>query len=393
MSILFDSASDNVRTTATPASVPGAVGSISFWYKGNFVAGDAIDHFALAWDLGGAEMFLLPKDGSDQINVGWNAGAGTIKVSSTGIYKKGIWQHLLYTWDANGQDCYIDGRAVIISSSAPTTSSNNTEETIGNNGSGHTNTNFNGSIAEVARWDIRLGPREANLLAQGFSPLGIQPVSRLKEYERCPGVGLAPCPEYDTIDPNKALTATATTFDGDGPPLRPYPPPTPAYRLVGGSSATHITLVQRSWNWTGTPLLVNAKTHVTLTQKTWAWTGTALKVTFKVHLVQQPWLWSGTALRVALKLHLIQKAWSWTGTALVLNLKTDIRLIKQTWAWTGTALGVHATTFIKMAQAIWHWGGNPIKLPGHDAGQCEERDITRGDILSQIWCHIMGNAR
>lgn len=230
MSISYTSSGAFTRSTANPANAPAAVGTISFWFKPNWVGGDGVDHTLLWWQGGAFDLIVL-KQSTNNLLIGWN-GATPLSIASIGI-KKQIWQNLAFAWDGTGQWCYIDG-VLVGSGAASSTGANATQETIGNSGDAHTQLNADSLIANNARWNVRLGGQEILDLANGRHPLTMQFGSALLEFKPLVGVGTL---EYDAVNLANQLTSTATVFSGDNPTIRPYPALPQWWRGIKKSSA------------------------------------------------------------------------------------------------------------------------------------------------------------
>lgn len=138
----------------------------------------------------------------------------------------------------------------------------------------------------------------------------------------------------------------------------------------GGSSATHLTLVQNSWLWTGNAIHTDAKVRLTMIQRTWAWTANAMSTDAKTHLtfVQRSWQWNGFAALVNSKtnLTLTQRTWAWTAQAIGVAQDTMLTLAQKTWAWTGNTLDIITNTTIRLTTGTWVWVGN--RFPGFSGG-------------------------
>lgn len=206
------SGNDELRSLAVP-SAPVTEGSVSFWFRPNWVGGDGLEHMIGGyWTGTSVNGMLFQKYLDGNYYIGWYGASDTRIVFSASFLVPGQWNHYLFNWTATTSEIFIDGISQG-TTGAPSTGTI-TQQTMGQYYSGAgIALNLDGAIGHWARWHRTLTRRQAVQLASGVDPRRIGPT--LVEYK--PLYGMGGTSEPDLISPDAPLNVQAGTGFADFP--------------------------------------------------------------------------------------------------------------------------------------------------------------------------------
>jgi regulator of replication initiation timing len=200
---------------------PPNVGSVAFWFKPNWNAGESTDRMLFEWSTSPREInfFHFEKWNDNNCYIGWYS-SGTenrIVIADSAVFSSGVWGHHIVDYDnSSGEHYYLNN---VLKGSKTTTGfvvTVNGYLSIGRS-AGIPDDDCNGTIGYFAQWDVVLTPDERAALAAGALPSS----PRIRRPVVCnyPFDGLS-SPELDWSGNFQSLTLTGTTYADDPPQMQ-----------------------------------------------------------------------------------------------------------------------------------------------------------------------------
>jgi hypothetical protein len=215
----FNGLSDRIQSAITNFPTGTTVRSIFCWINCPVQSPSGIHCFFSYGGTPGANSAVYFSVDTNLLHVdsygtGWDS---TVNVATS------TWRPVGFTWDGTTTRTYVDG----VQDSTNAGNAFNTTTTIPtadfgtdeHNGAGSYSRFFNGSIAEVAIWNVVLTVSEAAALAKGARSNTVRSAS-LKGYWPLGGAQ-SPEPDFSGLANNGTLTGTNPAF---GPPLMQFTP-------------------------------------------------------------------------------------------------------------------------------------------------------------------------